>query len=109
MAEWLSRRMTWPRETMDSRRTGAAAWIGTSGERRTVPPGCQERAKAYQRSDQYPVASLAQLGCVTHKDDDMFTLKTRLGFVTLVGALLGCGSGYGSTAPVAPPPPPPPP
>jgi len=38
----------------------------------------------------------------------MFKLKTRLGFVTLAGALLGCGSGYGSTAPVPPPPPPPP-
>ena len=37
----------------------------------------------------------------------MFTLKTRLGFVTLAGALLGCGSGYGSTAPYTPPAPPP--
>jgi len=29
----------------------------------------------------------------------MATLKTRLGFVTLAGVLLGCGGGYGSTAP----------
>ncbi len=36
----------------------------------------------------------------------MFTLKTRLAFVTLAGALLGCGGGYGSTAPPPPPPPP---
>src|SRR3989442_4517136 len=33
----------------------------------------------------------------------MFTLKTRFTVVTLAGVLVGCGSGYGSTA--APPPP----
>src|SRR5436190_17201899 len=33
----------------------------------------------------------------------MFTLKTRFTVVTLAGALLGCSSGYGSTA--GPPPP----
>ena len=33
----------------------------------------------------------------------MFAVKTRFTVVTLAGALLGCGSGYGSTA--APPPP----
>lgn len=33
----------------------------------------------------------------------------RLAFVTLAGALLGCGSSYGSTAPSPPAPPPPPP
>ena len=33
----------------------------------------------------------------------MFTLKTRSTVVTLAGVLVGCGSGYGSTA--APPPP----
>ena len=36
----------------------------------------------------------------------MFRFKT-LAVVTLVGALLACGSGYGSTAPPPPPPPPP--
>src|SRR3989475_10802459 len=114
MAERLSRRVTFARATMDSSRTGAggaggaAVCVGTFGERRTVPAGCQERAKPHDRSDQYPVASLAQLGCFTHQDDDMFKLKTRLGFVTLAGALLGCGRGYGSGAPVPPPPPPPP-
>src|SRR5258705_11171551 len=33
----------------------------------------------------------------------MFRLKTRFTVVTLAGALVGCSSGYGSTA--APPPP----
>src|SRR5712691_11475249 len=33
----------------------------------------------------------------------MFTLKTRFTVVTLAGILVGCSSGYGSTA--APPPP----
>src|SRR5258707_15887229 len=33
----------------------------------------------------------------------MFTLKTRFTVVTLAGVLVGCSSGYGSTA--APPPP----
>lgn len=39
----------------------------------------------------------------------MFRIKTRLAFVSLAGALVGCGGGYGSTAPASPPPPPPPP
>ena len=34
----------------------------------------------------------------------MFQFKTRLAVVSLAGALIGCGSNYGSTA--APPPPP---
>ena len=34
----------------------------------------------------------------------MFQFKTRLAVISLAGALIGCGSNYGSTA--APPPPP---
>lgn len=34
----------------------------------------------------------------------MSILTKRLGFVTLAGAILGCGSSYGSTAPPPPPP-----
>jgi plastocyanin len=33
----------------------------------------------------------------------MFASKTRFTVVTLVGALLGCSGGYGSTAPPPPP------
>ncbi|HKA58680.1 MAG TPA: plastocyanin/azurin family copper-binding protein [Gemmatimonadales bacterium] len=39
----------------------------------------------------------------------MFRIKTRLAFVSLAGALIACGGGYGSTAPPPPGPPPPPP
>jgi plastocyanin len=39
----------------------------------------------------------------------MFRFKTRLAFVSLAGALVACGGGYGSTAPPPPGPPPPPP
>jgi len=34
----------------------------------------------------------------------MFRFTTQLAFVSLAGALLGCGGGYGSTAPPPPPP-----
>lgn len=37
----------------------------------------------------------------------MFRFKTRFAIVPLVGALLGCGSSYGSTGVSSPPPPPP--
>jgi len=37
----------------------------------------------------------------------MFRFTTQLVFVSLAGALLGCGGGYGSMAPAPPPPPPP--
>lgn len=42
---------------------------------------------------------------VTYKAGIMFRIRTRLAFVSLAGALVACGGGYGSTAPPPPPPP----
>ena len=43
-----------------------------------------------------------KLNASSTRQGTVFTLKTRLTFVSLAGALLGCGGGYGSTAPPPP-------
>jgi plastocyanin len=50
------------------------------------------------------MTGLGELDPVTYKAGSMFRIKTRVAFVSLAGALLGCGGGYGSTAPPPPPP-----